>query len=73
MTEHAHIDPLTHVAQPDHPDALADARALAARAIRDIGHAFVGRHASIDQINTVTSTLNALTADLEDGAPRSRN
>ena len=36
--DHAHIDPLMHVAQPDHPDQVANARAEAGRAIRDIGH-----------------------------------
>ena len=44
---HAHLDPLAHVAQDDHPDRLAEARAAAGRAIRDIGHAIVGHHAPL--------------------------
>jgi acyl-coenzyme A thioesterase PaaI-like protein len=75
MSEHhepAHLDPLTHVAQPDHPDAVADARADAGRAIRDIGHAIVGHHATIDTIRRVSTALDGLTAELLDGRLRSR-
>ncbi|MEI8239766.1 MAG: PaaI family thioesterase [Actinomycetota bacterium] len=70
--EHAHLDPLTHVAQPDHPDAVADARARAGRAIRDVGHALVGHHAPIEMVDRVTAQLDALTSDLLLGASRSR-
>lgn len=74
MTEHphAHLDPLAHVAQPDHPDRVAEARADAGRAVRDIGHALVGHHASIELIDRVTRTLDALTAELSEGTTRSR-
>ncbi|MFM8268425.1 MAG: PaaI family thioesterase [Ilumatobacteraceae bacterium] len=74
MSEHpsAHLDPLTHVAQPDHPDRIAEARAGAGRAVRDLGHALVGHHASVELIDRVTSTLDALTAELFAGGPRSR-
>lgn len=74
MSEHpsAHLDPLTHVAQPDHPDRVAEARAGAGRAVRDIGHALVGHHASVELIDRVTSTLDALSAELVAGGLRSR-
>jgi acyl-coenzyme A thioesterase PaaI-like protein len=67
-----HLDPLIHVAQHDHPDALADARAGAGRAIRDLGHALVGHHASIDLVEHVRDQLNALTSLLEANDARSR-
>ena len=44
----AHFDPLVHVAQDDHPDQIAQARAEAGRAIRDIGHALVGHHVPVE-------------------------
>ncbi len=71
-SEHAFIDPLVHVAQPDHPDRLADARAEAGRAIRDIGHALVGHHAPIDLVEKVTDVLDPLTAEMSQGGLRSR-
>ena len=71
--EHAHLDPLTHVAQPDHPDAVAMARVEAGRAIRDIGHALVGHHASLDTVTKVATVLDGLTAELVDGAQRNRS
>jgi acyl-coenzyme A thioesterase PaaI-like protein len=70
--EHAHLDPLIHVAQPDHPDHMADARASAGKAIRDLGHAIVGHHASIELIDRVSSTLDVLTAELSTGSIRTR-
>jgi acyl-coenzyme A thioesterase PaaI-like protein len=72
MSDHAHLDPLTHVAQPDHPDRIADARADAGRAVRDIGHALVGHHAPIELLERVTTSLDGLTAELDAGDPRSR-
>lgn len=68
----AHLDPLVHVAQPDHPDQIAEARAETGRAIRDVGHAIVGHHASIELLGEVTATLDALTRRIELGEPRSR-
>ena len=68
----AHLDPLTHVAQPDHPDELADARAAAGRAIRDLGHALVGHHAPLELLQSTTAELDRVTAQLVRGAPRSR-
>lgn len=70
---HDHLDPLTHVAQTDHPDALGEARAAAGRAIRDIGHAVVGHQASVEQLQRLTSALDDLTAELASGHDRSRS
>lgn len=71
--DHAHLDPLAHVAQPDHPDRVAEARAAAGRAIRDVGHAIVGHHAPIELIDRLAATLDAFTAELSRGGPRSRS
>lgn len=68
----AHLDPLVQVAQPDHPDAIAEARAAAGRAIRDLGHALVGHHAPIALLDEVTERLDHLTATLSGGDRRSR-
>jgi acyl-coenzyme A thioesterase PaaI-like protein len=70
--EHAHVDPLIHVAQPDVPDRESDARAWAGKSIRDIGHAMVGHHASLELIDRVSTTLDELTAALSAGPVRSR-
>ncbi|TVR21864.1 MAG: PaaI family thioesterase [Ilumatobacter sp.] len=70
--EHDHLDPLAHVAQAEHPDAVADARAEAGRAVRDLGHALVGHAAPIELIDRVTSTLDALSAELEAHTTRQR-
>lgn len=69
----AHLDPLVHVAQDDQPDLVTDVRADAGRAIRDIGHALVGHHASVELLRDVTRTLDDLTQRLEQGAARSRS
>jgi acyl-coenzyme A thioesterase PaaI-like protein len=69
----AHLDPLVHVAQDDHPDPVGEARARAGLAIRDIGHALVGHHASIDTLEQLAHTLEQLTAQLSRGATRSRS
>jgi acyl-coenzyme A thioesterase PaaI-like protein len=70
--DHAYVDPLVHVAQLDHPDRLADARAAAGKAIRDLGHAIVGRHAPLELIDRVSSTLDALRAELSTLPVRTR-
>ena len=74
MTDHqpAHLDPLVHLAQPDTPDREADARAWAGKAIRDLGHALVGHHATLEQIDRVSVTLDELAAELSLGATRTR-
>ncbi len=69
----AHFDPLVHVAQDDHPDQVGEARADAGRAIRDIGHALVGHHVTIDLLEDVTHSLDALTERLDGGEVRSRS
>ena len=69
----AHFDPLVHVAQDDHPDRVAEARAQAGRAIRDVGHALVGHHAPIELLDDVTRALDGLTRQLCEGAVRSRS
>lgn len=69
---HAHLDPLTHVAQDDHPDRVAEARAGAGRAIRDIGHALVGHHAPVTLLDEVTDVLDGLSARLSTGGARRR-
>jgi len=69
----AHLDPLVHVAQDDHPDRVAEARAEAGRAIRDLGHALVGHHAPIELLTDVARTLDRLTRELDEGAVRSRS
>jgi len=69
---HSHFDPLVHLNQPDHPDAVAEARARAGRAVRDIGHALVGHHAPIEVLDRLTARLDALTAELEPGERRIR-
>ena len=70
---HAHLDPLAHVAQPDQPDELADARARAGKAVRDLGHALIGHHAPMERIDHVTATLDSLTAELSRGSVRTRS
>ena len=70
--QHAHLDPLAHVTQDDHPDRLADARAAAGRAIRDLGHAIVGHHAPLSAIERRASTLDDLTTEITTGERRDR-
>lgn len=53
------------------PDVLA-ARVRAATALRDIGHAFIGRHATVEQIDRLADALEAISAELWPGEPRSR-
>ena len=72
MNEHSHLDPLVHLPQPDTPDRESDARAWAGRAVRELGHALVGRHATLEQIDRVSTTLDGLTDELAHGAPRTR-
>ena len=51
---------------------LIEARARAGRAIRDLGHAFIGRHATIEQIDHLTEVVEGVTAALWPGAARSK-
>lgn len=74
MTDaNAHLDPLVHLPQPDHPDALADARARAGRAIRDAGHALVGHDLSIEEVVRIAELLEELAGRLERRPTRRRD
>ncbi|MEX2628229.1 MAG: PaaI family thioesterase [Ilumatobacteraceae bacterium] len=68
-----HLDPLTHVARPDHPDAVAQARTEAGRAIRDIGHSVVGHAAPLELIERVTRQLDELVTELDRHPGRKRS
>ena len=70
--ESARYDPLTHVAQPDHPDREAEARALLGRAIRDIGHAVSGHHVPLELLDEAAVALRGLVDRFETGTHRDR-
>jgi len=70
--QHDRLDPLVHVAQADHPDAIADARARAGRTVRDLGHALVGHEAPRDLLDRIAMTLDALSDELASNATRNR-
>ena len=60
---------------PDAPaptDELVERRADAGRAVRDLGHALVGHDAPVELLTDVATTLDSLSARLDEGAPRSR-
>lgn len=60
-------------AASDAPDpAVIEARRRAGRAIRDLGHAFVGRHASAEQLDRMAAILDTFAAEFEPQQPRSR-
>ena len=69
---HDHLDPLVHVDQIEHPDTLADSRARAGRAVRDLGHELVGHEASLDLLDRIATSLDALSAELAGNTPRNR-
>jgi len=73
LVSDAHLDPLVHVAQADHPDHVSEARAHAGRALRDIGHALVGHHASIDLLAEIARALDDLAHRLDAGSNRTRS
>lgn len=52
--------------------AILEARARAGRAIRDLGHAFVGRHASLEQIDRLTEVVRDITDELWPQQQRTR-
>jgi acyl-coenzyme A thioesterase PaaI-like protein len=54
-------------------DAIVEARARAGRAIRDIGHAFIGRHATLEQIERLSTVLEGIGAELWPADTRSRD
>lgn len=52
--------------------AITEARARAGTAIRELGHAFVGRHATLEQIERLSDVLESITAELWPQAERAR-
>jgi hypothetical protein len=67
------MDPLVQMPQTDHPDAIADARAAAAAAIRDLGHALVGHHSPVDTLTAATADMNRLVEVLRAGPVKNRS
>ncbi|MEQ8436810.1 MAG: PaaI family thioesterase [Ilumatobacter fluminis] len=64
---------MTETAEPPpSPDDVREARQRAGRAIRDLSHAFIGRHASVEQIDRLSEVLERITAELWPQDPRSR-
>lgn len=53
-------------------EEILQSRARAGRAIRDLGHAFIGRHATIEQIDRLSEVLEGISAELWPAAERSR-
>jgi hypothetical protein len=51
---------------------IIEARARAGQAIRDLGHAFIGRHATIEQIERLSDVLEGITAELWPAEKRTR-
>ena len=56
----------------DDQRAILEARARAGRAIREIGHAFIGRHGSLEQIDRLSDVLESITAELWPAEQRTR-
>ena len=57
-----------------HHDAeIKVARQRAGAAIRDLGHAFIGRHATVEQIERLAEAVEAINTELWPGAERSRS
>ena len=50
---------------------IIEARARAGQAIRDLGHAFIGRQATLEQIEHLSDVVEGVTAALWPGAARS--
>lgn len=66
------VDPLVHVDLARYADVLADARAHAGRAVRDLGHQLVGHEASKELLDRITATLEALSGELAANTRRNR-
>lgn len=56
----------------DDPAAILEARARAGKAIRDIGHAFIGRDATLEQIERLATVLEGISGELWPADPRQR-
>lgn len=52
--------------------AIKAARARAGRALRDLGHAFIGRHATVEQIERLAEAVEDISAELWPGPERTR-
>lgn len=52
--------------------AITAARRRAGQAIRDLGHAFIGRHATLEQIERLADAVESINADLWPQAERGR-
>ncbi len=52
--------------------AILEARARAGSAIRDLGHAFIGRHGTIEQIERLSEVLESISAELWPAETRNR-
>jgi len=57
---------------PASTDAVREARRRAGRAIRDLSHAFIGRHATLEQIEHLSDVVEGITAELWPQDQRSR-
>ncbi|MDJ0768385.1 MAG: PaaI family thioesterase [Ilumatobacter sp.] len=66
-------DALTGSADAAADDSIVQARWRAGSAIRELGHAFIGRHATVEQIEHLTDVLEAITAELWPAELRTRN
>jgi acyl-coenzyme A thioesterase PaaI-like protein len=56
----------------EHDLAIKDARRRAGRAIRDLNHAFIGRHATLDQLDRLAEVVEGISAELWPLDARSR-
>lgn len=56
----------------EHDLAIKAARRRAGRAIRDLNHAFIGRHATVDQIERLADVIEGISAELWPLDPRTR-
>jgi acyl-coenzyme A thioesterase PaaI-like protein len=63
----------TSDATNDDAAAIQEARARAGHAIRELSHAFVGRHATIEQIERLSDVLEGISRELWPQATRSRD
>lgn len=54
------------------PDDIAEARARAGRALRELGHALVGHHADVGEVDALTAELDRRTAQLRANDVRDR-
>lgn len=59
-------------AAADSDAEIKAARMRAGRAIRDLGHAFIGRHATVEQIERLATAVEAINTELWPGAERTR-